>query len=294
MAKDSANKSTEIAIKDSEMAALNKEVEAQKIESYQSLLISVEQHVATVTLNRPEKRNAFNDEMIAELTTAFSDLGANDEVRVIVLAATGKAFCAGADLNWMRAMADYSYEENLADADKLAQMLKTIYECPKPTIAAIQGDVYAGGMGLVAACDVAIAVKIASFCLSEVRLGLVPATISPYVIRAMGVRAAQRYFLSAEVFDSKRARQLGFIHERVSEESLMGEVAIFCKKVVKNSPDAMKACKTLLHDVAGQPLTDSLIADTVKGIADIRASEQGKDGVQAFLQKRRPLWLTED
>ena len=262
--------------------------------NYKSLLVKVEQHVATVTLNRPEIRNAFNDEMIAELTDAFNTLGADDEVRVIVLAAAGKAFCAGADLNWMRAMADYSYEENLADADKLAQMLKTIYECPKPTVAAIQGDVYAGGMGLVAVCDVAIAVKIANFCLSEVRLGLTPATISPYVIRALGARASQRYFLSAEVFDAKKARQLGFIHERVSEEWLADEVAIFCGKVVKNSPDAVKICKQLLHNVAGAPITDELIADTVKGIADIRSSEQGKEGVQAFLQKRKPNWLTAD
>lgn len=261
---------------------------------YKSLLVNIEQHIATVTLNRPEIRNAFNDEMIAELTDAFDQLGADENVRVIVLAAAGKSFCAGADLNWMRTMADYSYEENLADADKLAQMLKTIYECPKPTVAAIQGDVYAGGMGLVAVCDVAIAVKIANFCLSEVRLGLAPATISPYVIRALGARASQRYFLSAEVFDAKKARQLGFIHERVSEESLDEAVALFCATVVKNSPDAVKTCKRLLHEVAGAPITDELIADTVKGIADIRSSNQGKEGVQAFLQKRKPDWLTAD
>lgn len=262
--------------------------------SYKSLLITIEQHVATVTLNRPEKRNAFNDEMIAELTAAFTELGANEQVRVVVLAAAGKAFCAGADLNWMRAMADYSYAENLADADKLAQMLQTIYQCPKPTIAAIQGDVYAGGMGLVAVCDVAIAVKIANFCLSEVRLGLAPATISPYVIRALGARAAQRYFLTAEVFDAKKACELGFIHDRVSEESLADVIAEFCKNVVKNSPDAVQTCKTLLHEVAGQPITEQLIEKTVKGIADIRASTQGKEGVQAFLQKRRPAWQTEN
>ena len=263
----------------------------QNLNHYKSLLVNVEQHIATVTLNRPQIRNAFNDEMIAELTHAFKTLGNDEQVRVIVLAAAGKAFCAGADLNWMRAMADYSYDENLADADKLAQMLKTIYECPKSTIAAVQGDVYAGGMGLVAVCDVAIAVRIANFCLSEVRLGLAPATISPYVIRALGARASQRYFLSAEVFDSKKARQLGFIHERVSEESLDDAVAEFCAKVVKNSPEAVKTCKRLLHEVAGAPITDELIADTVKGIADIRSSEQGKEGVQAFLQKRQPDWL---
>lgn len=274
---------------------MQKETIMQKeTNSYKSLLVNIEQHVATVTLNRPEIRNAFNDEMIAELTDVFSSLGTNDEVRVIVLAAAGKAFCAGADLNWMREMAEYSYEENLADADKLAQMLKTIYECPKPTVAAVQGDVYAGGMGLVAVCDVAIAVNIANFCLSEVRLGLAPSTISPYVIKALGARASQRYFLSAEVFDSKKARQLGFIHERVSEESLEDTVAALCTKIVKNSPDAVKTCKRLLHEVAGAPITDELITDTVKSIADIRASTQGREGVQAFLQKRKPTWLMSD
>ena len=274
---------------------MQKETIMQKeTNNYKSLLVNIEQHVATVTLNRPEIRNAFNDEMIAELTDVFDNLGANEEVRVIVLAAAGKAFCAGADLNWMREMAEYSYEENLADADKLAQMLKTIYECRKPTVAAVQGDVYAGGMGLVAVCDVAIAVNIANFCLSEVRLGLAPSTISPYVIKALGARASQRYFLSAEVFDSKKARQLGFIHERVSEESLEDTVAALCTKIVKNSPDAVKTCKRLLHEVAGAPITDELITDTVKSIADIRASTQGREGVQAFLQKRKPDWLASD
>ncbi|MGP4952367.1 enoyl-CoA hydratase/isomerase family protein [Psychrobacter sp. T6-1] len=260
--------------------------------NYKNLLVTTENYIATVTLNRPEIRNAFNDEMISELTAVFKQLGQSDEVRVITLAAAGKAFCAGADLNWMRAMADYDYDENLADADKLAQMLKTIYECPKPTIAAIQGDVYAGGMGLVAVCDVAIAVKIANFCLSEVRLGLAPATISPYVIRALGARASQRYFLTAEVFDAKKARQLGFIHERVNEDELQNRVAAICAKIVNNSPDAVKTCKRLLHDIAGETIDDELIADTVKDIADIRSSEQGKEGVQAFLQKRKPDWLS--
>lgn len=261
------------------------------MDNYKNLLVTVENYVATVTLNRPEIRNAFNEEMISELTSVFEQWGQSDEVRVIVLAAAGKAFCAGADLNWMRAMADYDYEENLADADKLAQMLKTIYQCPKPTIAAIQGDVYAGGMGLVAACDIAISVKIANFCLSEVRLGLAPATISPYVIRALGARASQRYFLTAEVFDAKKARQLGFIHERVNEDEIQDRVATICAKIVNNSPDAVKTCKHLLHEVASETITDELIANTVKQIADIRSSQQGKEGVQAFLQKRKPDWI---
>ena len=261
--------------------------------NYKNLLVTIENHVATVTLNRPEIRNAFNDEMISELTSVFERLGQTDDVRVIVLAAAGKAFCAGADLNWMRAMADYDYEENLADADKLAQMLKIIYDCPKPTVAAIQGDVYAGGMGLVAVCDIAIAVKNANFCLSEVRLGLAPATISPYVIRALGARASQRYFLTAEVFDAKKARQLGFVHERVNEEELQDRVAVIGAKIVNNSPEAVKTCKRLLHDIAGETITDGLIADTIKEIADIRSSKQGKEGVQAFLQKRKPDWFVQ-
>ena len=261
--------------------------------NYKNLLVTIENHVATVTLNRPEIRNAFNDEMISELTSVFERLGQTDDVRVIVLAAAGKSFCAGADLNWMRAMADYDYEENLADADKLAQMLKIIYECPKPTVAAIQGDVYAGGMGLVAVCDVAIAVKNANFCLSEVRLGLAPATISPYVIKALGARASQRYFLTAEVFDAKKARQLGFIHERVNADELQDRVAVIGAKIVNNSPEAVKTCKRLLHDIAGETITDGLIADTVKEIADIRSSKQGKEGVQAFLQKRKPDWFVQ-
>jgi methylglutaconyl-CoA hydratase len=172
-------------------------------------------------------------------------------------------------------------------------MLKTIYDCSKPTIAAIQGDVYAGGIGLVAVCDIAIAVKNANFCLSEVRLGLAPATISSYVIKALGARASQRYFLTAEVFNAKKARQLGFVHERVSEESLDDTVARLCAKIVNNSPDAVKTCKRLLHDIEGKSINDELIADTVKEIADIRASEQGKEGVQAFLQKRKPDWLAD-
>ncbi|WP_019672216.1 enoyl-CoA hydratase/isomerase family protein [Psychrobacter lutiphocae] len=256
-----------------------------------TLLVEKNNHIATVTLNRPDKRNAFNDDVIAELDEVFTRLGQDDEVRAIVLTGTGKAFCAGADLNWMRAMADYSREENLADADKLAQMLKVIYSCPKPTLAAIQGDVYAGGIGLVAACDVAIAVDSAKFCLSEVRLGLVPATISPYVIRAMGARAAHRYFLTAEVFDAVEAHRIGMIHECVPADELDSTVAAIAKKLCNNSPNAVKVCKQLLQSVAGEIIDDELIEQTVEGIADIRASIEGKEGVQSFLQKRKPNWL---
>ncbi|MGH6637330.1 MAG: enoyl-CoA hydratase/isomerase family protein [Polaromonas sp.] len=256
------------------------------------LQLTVQAGVATLVLNRPEVRNAFNDEVIAEFTQAFGELGAREEVRCVVLAAAGQAFCAGADLNWMRRMADYSHAENLADAAQLAEMLRAMYECPKPTVARIQGDVFAGGMGLVAACDIAVSVDTAQYCLSEVKLGLIPATISPYVIRAMGARAAHRYFLTAERFGAAEAHRIGFVHEVVSADQLDAKVAEIAQALVSVSPAAVKACKRLVQDVAGREITAELIAQTVQGIADIRSSEQGKEGVQSFLQKRKPSWLT--
>ena len=247
--------------------------------------------VVTITLNRPEVRNAFNDDMIAEVTGAFVALGGRDSVRCIVLAAEGTAFCAGADLNWMRRMADYTRAENLADASALAEMLRVMYECPKPTIARIQGDVYAGGMGLVAACDMAVSVDTANFCLSEVKLGLIPATISPYVIRAMGARAAHRYFLTAERFDAREAHRIGFVHEVVSVDALDAKVAELTNALVNASPNAVRSCKTLVQEVAGRVIEAPLIGRTVEGIADIRTSSEGREGVQSFLQKRKPSWL---
>ena len=256
-----------------------------------AIRIDVQGHVATVTLVRPEVRNAFNDEVIAELSQAFTALGGDARVRAIVLAAEGPAFCAGADLNWMRRMADYTREENLADAAKLAFMLRVIYECPKPTLARVQGDVYAGGMGLVAACDMAVSVDTAHYCLSEVKLGLIPATISPYVIRAMGPRAAHRWFLTAERFSAAEAHRIGFVHEVVAADALDATVADWLKALTSASPNAVRQCKALVQDVAERDITRLLIDRTVEGIADIRASDEGKEGVQSFLQKRKPAWL---
>ena len=245
----------------------------------------------TITLSRPEVRNAFNDEVIAELTQAFQTAAASAETRAVVLAAEGPAFCAGADLNWMRRMADYTREDNLADAAKLAEMLRVMYACPKPTIARIQGDVVAGGMGLVAACDMAVAVDTAGFCLSEVKLGLIPATISPYVIRAMGASAAHRYFLTAERFSAQEAHRIGFVHEVVPAEQLDAKVVELVKALVNASPNAVRSCKELVQTVADREIDGTLIAHTVEGIADIRSSSEGKEGVQSFLQKRKPNWL---
>ncbi|TWO70573.1 enoyl-CoA hydratase/isomerase family protein [Caenimonas sedimenti] len=256
-----------------------------------NLLLEFHGAVATVTLNRPEVRNAFNEEVIAELTAAFAGLGEREEVRCIVLAAAGTAFCAGADLNWMKRMADYTREENLADAAGLAEMLRTIHECPKPTIARIHGDVYAGGTGLVAACDIAVAVESASFCLSETRLGLTPATISPYVIRAMGARAAHRWFLTAERFSAAEAHRIGFIHEVAAGDALDAKVAEIAAALVNAGPAAVRITKKLVREVADQPLAPGVVKMTVETIADIRASAEGREGVQSFLAKRKPNWL---
>lgn len=255
------------------------------------LIIEVAQAVATVTLNRPEVRNAFNDEVILELTHAFRALGERDEVRCIVLAAAGTAYCAGADLNWMKRMAGYTREQNLADAGQLGEMLRTIDQCPKPTIARVQGDVYAGGTGLVAACDMAVAVDTANFCLSETRIGLIPATISPYVVRAMGARAAHRWFLTAERFSAAEALRIGFVHEVVAASELDAKVNELSRTLVNCGPAAVKATKQLLHEVAGKDVTPQLIDMTVQCIADVRVSPEGREGVQAFLQKRKPAWL---
>jgi methylglutaconyl-CoA hydratase len=257
----------------------------------QHLSITQSGPVARITLTMPEIRNAFSDEVIQAITEAFADVGARADVRAVVLAAEGPAFCAGANLNWMRRMADYTREENLADASKLAAMLRTIAECPKPTIARVQGDVYAGGMGLVAACDMAVSVDTAWYCLSEVKIGLAPATISPYVIRAMGARAAQRYFLTAERFTAAEAHRIGFVHEVVAADALDAKVDELLKALTSASPAAVVACKTLVADVVGRDIDEGLIAYTVEAIADIRASAEGREGVQAFLNKRKPAWL---
>ena len=257
----------------------------------QNLSITQSGAVARITLTQPEIRNAFSDDVIAELTAAFQDVGARPDVRAVVLAAEGPAFCAGANLNWMRRMADYTRDENLADAGKLAEMLRVIYTCPQPTIARVQGDVYAGGMGLVAACDMAVSVDTAGFCLSEVKLGLIPATISPYVIRAMGARAAHRYFLTAERFDAAEALRIGFVHAVVGADQLDAKVDELLKALTSASPNAVRACKQLVQNVAEREIDASLIAATVAGIADIRASAEGREGVQSFLQKRKPGWL---
>ncbi len=247
--------------------------------------------VARVYLNRPEVRNAFNDGVIAELTQTFAALGADATLRCIVLGGHGKAFCAGADLNWMRAMAGYSWEQNRADAQALADMLWTIYACPVPVVGRVHGDCYAGGLGLAAVCDVLVAAEGVNFCLSEAKLGLLPATIGPYVVKAMGEQAARRWFVTAERFSAAQAHAMGFVHECVPPDALDAKVDELVAALVANGPMAVRACKQLVQDVAGRPIDAELRADTARRIADIRASDEGREGIASFLGKRAPNWL---
>jgi methylglutaconyl-CoA hydratase len=247
-------------------------------------------HVAEIWLNRPEVRNAFNDGVVAELTAAFRTLAQDADLRAVVLGGHGKAFCAGADLSWMRAMADYTWEQNHADATRLAEMLWTVWTCPVPVVARIHGDCYAGGVGLAAVCDVRVAAEGVHFCLSEARLGLLPATIGPYVVKALGEQASRRYFVTAERFSAAQAQALGFVHEMVAAEALDAKVAEIVAALVANGPAAVRACKRLVQDVAGREIDAELRDDTARRIADIRASAEGREGVQAFLNKRDPAW----
>lgn len=246
--------------------------------------------VAEVWLNRPEVRNAFNDGVVAELTAAFTTFATDEALRVVVLGGRGKAFCAGADLGWMRAMAGYSWDENQADAARLAEMLWTVWRCPVPVIGRLHGDCYAGGVGLAAVCDVLVAADGMQFCLSEARLGLLPATIGPYVVRALGEQASRRFFVTAERFSAAEAKALGFVHECVAPEALDAKVAELVATITANGPQAVRACKRLVQDLAGREIDAALRADTAHRIADARAGSEGREGVSAFLGKRDPAW----
>ena len=242
-------------------------------------------------MNNPDKHNAFDDQMIGQLTEAFIAIADNSNVRAMVLGSEGKSFSAGADLEWMKRMASYSYDENLRDASALALMLKTLNEIPQPTIARIQGPAFGGAVGLVSCCDMAVAASAASFSLSEVKIGLVPATISPYVIAAIGQRAARRYFVTAERFDAHRALQLGLVNEVVDAEQLDQEIDRLINTLLANGPEAVTGAKQLVFDVAGKPIDQQLIDATCETIAAIRVSEQGQEGLQAFLERRKPQWI---
>ena len=246
--------------------------------------------VATVTLNRPEIHNAFDDALIAELTAVLAAYGANPAVRALILTGAGKSFSAGADLGWMKRMAGYSYEENLADAAGLAQLMHTLDRLPKPTIGLINGAAYGGGVGLVACCDIAIASERASFCLSEVKLGLIPAAISPYVVAAIGARQARRYFMTAEMISAARAREIGLVHEVVAPDEIETTLAAVLEAVFQGAPGAQAEAKDLVFLVDGVPVDQALIVETAWRIAERRVSAEGREGVGAFLNKAVPSW----
>jgi methylglutaconyl-CoA hydratase len=244
--------------------------------------------VATLTLDRPQVHNAFDDHLIAELTHKLRDLDHNPAVRAVVLAAQGKSFSAGADLNWMKRVARYSEAENIRDAVALASLMRTLDAMAKPTIARVQGAAFGGGVGLVACCDIAVASTAATFSLSEVRLGLIPAVISPYVIAAIGSRNARRYFLTAERFDVREALRIGLVHSAVESRELDDTVDRILDELLKGGPKAIAAAKDLIAHVAHRPIDQLLVEETAARIAQIRVSPEGQEGIAAFLDKRPP------
>ena len=261
---------------------------------YQSILTEVDGNVGILTLNKGQRHNAFDEQLIAELTEGLRELRANARVRALVLSSTGKSFCAGADLKWMERAAGYSAEENLRDASRLAELLATLNEFPKPTIARVQGPAYGGGVGLIAACDVAVGTYDAVFAFSEVKLGIIPAVISPYVLAAIGERYSRRYMLTAERFSAAEAYRIGLLHELVpGEEQLDDAIAEILDSLLANGPQAQAECKDLIRVVAGQPIDEPTIAETAQRITRVRASPEGREGLASFLEKRLPSWLRE-
>jgi methylglutaconyl-CoA hydratase len=254
---------------------------------------SIEHHVATVTLNRPDLHNAFNDEVMREITDAFGELGESPDVRAIILAGEGKSFCAGADVHWMKRMVDYTFDENVADARVLSRMLLAIRNCSKPVIARIHGAALGGGVGLTAACDIAVAVKSAMFSLSEVKLGIIPAVISPFVIEKIGMGHMRRYGLTAERFDALEAKRIGLISETVdTAEAMDAWIANMVNTIKESAPGAIAVCKQVLREVQGLDWA-RVEALTTRRIAERRVSAEGQEGLKAFLDKRKPNWITE-
>ena len=259
--------------------------------AHETIEVQRREGVALIGLNRPEVHNAFNEALIAELTAAVREAGEDPSVRAILLHGAGPSFCAGADLDWMRRMAGYGRDENLADASALAAMLATIAECPKPTVARVHGPAYGGGVGLIACCDVAIGANDATFALSEAKLGLIPATIGPYVVSAIGARQARRYFLTGERFDAAEAYRLGLLHDIVLGSELDARVNEVLGALLVAGPGAQREAKALIRAVADRPVDEDVIADTAERIATVRASDEAREGIAAFLGKRSPAWV---
>ncbi len=259
--------------------------------TYQTLEIDIKSGAVWVWMNRPEVHNALDEIMIAELSDVFETLGKDPDIRAIVLGGRGKSFSAGADLGWMKRAADFTEEENREDALKLARMLQAIAECPKPVIARVQGAAFGGGVGLTAAADIAIAGEYAKFCLSEVKLGLVPATIAPYVVSAMGERQARRYFLTAEIFRTEKAAEIGFIHEHCPDDQLDTVIESLLSSFNLAAPDALNIAKGLIRSVSNRQLDEKLMNETAELIASQRLKLEGREGLSAFFDKRKASWV---
>jgi methylglutaconyl-CoA hydratase len=256
------------------------------------IVSEVDGPLGIITLNNPEKHNAFDDTLIADLTAALNAMEKNAAVRVVILSAAGKSFSAGADLNWMRRIAGYSAEENFRDAMGLGTLMHTLHGLTKPTIARVQGAAYGGGVGLIACCDIAVGTHDAAFSLSEVKLGLIPAVISPYVVAAMGERAAHRYFLTAEKFDASEAYRIGLLHELAVNDDAMDEIIDdICTALLAAGPHALREAKSLIAAVANKSINEALVTETAQRIARVRASEEGREGLAAFLEKRKAAWI---
>jgi methylglutaconyl-CoA hydratase len=258
---------------------------------YQNVLTEIDAGVGIVTLNRPERHNAFDDAMIAELSEVMLSMANDPGVRVVVISSVGKSFCAGADLEWMQRAAGYDFGQNQRDAGALAEMLRRIADCPKPVIARVQGPAYGGGIGVIAACDIAVATFESRFALTEVKLGLIPAVIGPHVLAAIGERYARRYMLTAEVFSAAEAYRIGLLHEMVADEAALDDaVGEWVEAILRNGPQALAECKALIRAIAGRPFGQKAIDFTVESIARVRVSPEGQEGLAAFLEKRKPNW----
>ena len=260
---------------------------------FHALQIELSGPVATLWMNRPDLHNAFDETLIAELTAACVALNEDNDVRIVILAGRGKSFSAGADLNWMKRAANNGLDDNLNDARALALMLRTLAEMKKPTIARIQGAALGGGMGLAAACDIAVASTKAVFATSEVKFGIIPSAISPYVLRAIGARQAYRYFQSAERIDAHRALDIGLVHETVEPEQLDAKISEIVYSLLQGGPLSQAAAKDLIRTVNGRPINDTLVDDTAHRIAHLRATPEAREGIAAFLDKRQPSWMGE-
>lgn len=258
--------------------------------NFETIIYTTNKNVAYVTLNRPEVHNAFNDTMLTELTNLFTQIAKDNNIRIVVITGNGKSFCAGADVNWMKKIVNYTYEENIKDSNKIADCMYALYTLPQPTIARVNGHAIGGGMGFVGTCDIVISVDTAQFSLSEVKIGLVPACISPYIIRKVGEGGCREFFITGERLTAEKALKAGLVNSVVPIEKLDSAVEEIVNRLLSSGPNAIASCKELLRNVPQMNLEDAK-EYTVKVIAKLRVSEEGQEGMNAFLEKRKPKWV---